>query len=128
MRKLFGTDGIRAVAGQSPLDKRTIFAVGVALAHHISSPGGQPRVVLGMDTRESSEWIAAVITAGLKHGGAAVESGRRHHDAGGGIPGAGARLRRGHRHLGVAQSVAGQRHQGLRARRLQAAGCDRARH
>ena len=74
MRKLFGTDGIRAVAGQSPLDKRTIFAVGVALAHHISSPGGQPRVVLGMDTRESSEWIAAVITAGLKHGGAAVES------------------------------------------------------
>ncbi|MGI4853550.1 MAG: phosphoglucosamine mutase, partial [Janthinobacterium lividum] len=74
MRKLFGTDGIRAVAGQAPLDKRTVFAVGVALAHHISSPGVQPRVVLGMDTRESSDWIAAVITAGLKHGGAAVES------------------------------------------------------
>ena len=74
MRKLFGTDGIRAVAGQSPLDKRTVFAVGVALAHHIATPGEQPRVVLGMDTRESSEWIAATITAGLRRGGATVES------------------------------------------------------
>ncbi len=74
MRKLFGTDGIRAVAGQSPLDKRTIFAVGVALAHHVSRAGEQPKIVLGMDTRESSEWIAAVITAGLQRGGATVES------------------------------------------------------
>ena len=75
MRKLFGTDGIRAVAGEAPLDRRTVFAVGVALAHHIRTPQGeQPRVVLGMDTRESSPWIAATITAGLEHGGAAVES------------------------------------------------------
>ncbi len=74
MRKLFGTDGIRAVAGEAPLDGRTVFAVGVALAHHIGKGGGQPRVVLGMDTRESSGWIAATVTAGLRQGGAAVES------------------------------------------------------
>ena len=74
MRKLFGTDGIRAVAGQSPLDPRTIHAVGVALAHHVASPGVQPKVILGMDTRESSEWIAAAITAGLREGGVEVES------------------------------------------------------
>ena len=74
MRKLFGTDGIRAVAGEAPLDQRTVFAVGVALAHHIGKAGEQPRVVLGMDTRESSPWIAATITAGLRQGGAAVES------------------------------------------------------
>ena len=74
MRKLFGTDGIRAVAGESPLDRRTVFAVGVALAHHVGKAGEQPRVVLGMDTRESSAWIAATITAGLRQGGAAVES------------------------------------------------------
>ncbi len=80
MRKLFGTDGIRAVAGQSPLDKRTIFAVGIALARHVARPdattaaGETPRVILGMDTRESSEWIAATLTAGLRKGGAAVES------------------------------------------------------
>ena len=74
MRKLFGTDGIRAVAGEAPLDNKTVFAVGVALAHHVSTAGEQPRIILGMDTRESSEWIAATITAGLRRGGAAVES------------------------------------------------------
>ncbi len=71
MRKLFGTDGIRGVAGEAPLDRRTVFAVGVALAHHL---GANPKVVLGMDTRESSEDIAATLTAGLRRGGAAVES------------------------------------------------------
>ena len=74
MRKLFGTDGIRAVAGESPLDRKTLFAVGIALAHHVGAEGTQPRVILGMDTRESSEWIAAIITAGLRKGGATVES------------------------------------------------------
>ena len=74
MRKLFGTDGIRAVAGQSPLDARTIYAIGVALAHSLKKISIAPRVVLGMDTRESSAWIAAAITAGLRTGGAAVES------------------------------------------------------
>ncbi|GAA3761060.1 phosphoglucosamine mutase [Terriglobus aquaticus] len=71
MRKLFGTDGIRGVAGVAPLDRRTVFAVGVALAKHA---GNAPRVVLGMDTRESSEWIAATLAAGLRQGGATVES------------------------------------------------------
>jgi phosphoglucosamine mutase len=74
MRKLFGTDGIRAVAGEAPLDRKTIFAVGIALAHHVSKAGEQPKIILGMDTRESSEWIAATITAGLRKGGANVES------------------------------------------------------
>jgi phosphoglucosamine mutase len=71
MRKMFGTDGIRAVAGEAPLDKRTVFAVGVALARSL---GESPRVVMGMDTRESGPWIAATLAAGLRAGGAAVES------------------------------------------------------
>ena len=71
MKKLFGTDGIRAVAGQSPLDPATVYAVGRALAHHL---GESPRVLLGMDTRESSAWIAATLTEGLISGGATVES------------------------------------------------------
>ena len=37
-RKLFGTDGIRAVAGESPLDATTIFAVGLALGHSLQEP------------------------------------------------------------------------------------------
>ena len=71
MKKLFGTDGIRAVAGQSPLDRPTIYAVGLALAHHL---GNHPKVLIGMDTRESSTWIAATLTSGLTAGGASVES------------------------------------------------------
>ena len=74
MRKLFGTDGIRAVAGEAPLDVKTIYAVGLALAHQLRQDTGQPELILGMDTRESSEWIAAVLAAGLEKGGASVVS------------------------------------------------------
>jgi phosphoglucosamine mutase len=78
MRKLFGTDGIRAIAGEPPLDKRTIHAIGLALARHL---GHQPRLILGparvligLDTRESGPWIASTLNAGLISGGATVES------------------------------------------------------
>ncbi len=74
MKKLFGTDGIRAVAGQSPLDAPTIYAIGLALAHQLAAKSPSPRVLLGMDTRESSQWIAATLTAGLLAGGASVET------------------------------------------------------
>ena len=71
MRKLFGTDGIRAVAGEAPLDRRTVRAVGVALAQTLGAGAG---VVMGMDTRESGPWIAATLAAGLREGGASVEN------------------------------------------------------
>jgi phosphoglucosamine mutase len=71
MRKLFGTDGIRAVAGEAPLDKRTVRAVGVALATKL---GAGASVVMGMDTRESGPWIATTLAAGLREGGASVEN------------------------------------------------------
>jgi phosphoglucosamine mutase len=74
MKKLFGTDGIRAVAGQSPLDAPTVYAIGLALAKTLSTKTNTPKVLLGMDTRESSDWIAATLTAGLDAGGASVES------------------------------------------------------
>ncbi len=72
MRRLFGTDGIRAVAGESPLDCKTIFSVGIALTHFLSRNFPSPKVLLGADTRESSGWISAVIAAGLVSGGAEV--------------------------------------------------------
>src|ERR1700761_9147234 len=74
MRKLFGTDGIRGVAGQPPLDPKTIYAVGMALAHQVKASNSHPRLLLGMDTRESSNWIAAVLSAGINDGGAVVAS------------------------------------------------------
>jgi len=73
-RKLFGTDGIRAVAGESPLDPTTVFAVGLALAHSLKDIAAQPAVILGRDTRESGPWIAATLAAGLRAAGARVES------------------------------------------------------
>jgi phosphoglucosamine mutase len=73
-RQLFGTDGIRAVAGEPPLDPTTIFAVGLALAHTLRRDSGHPAVILGRDTRESSPWIAATLAAGLRAAGARVES------------------------------------------------------
>lgn len=72
MRKLFGTDGIRAIAGEAPLDVPTIFATGWALASKLKTVSAQPKVILGSDTRESSPWISAVIAAGLRKGGAEV--------------------------------------------------------
>lgn len=73
MRKLFGTDGIRAVAGEAPLDTKTIHAVGVALARKLAENGKPVRVVLGMDTRESGPWIVSTLIGGLREGGASAE-------------------------------------------------------
>jgi phosphoglucosamine mutase len=73
-RKLFGTDGIRGVAGDPPLDAKTILATGLALAHSLRRSNAVPKVILGRDTRESSPWIAATIAAGLREAGATVES------------------------------------------------------
>src|SRR5215467_10568571 len=72
MRKLFGTDGIRGVAGEYPLDQKTVHAVGRALGHHL--PDGSHRVLLGQDTRESSKWIADTLAAGLHDSGVETAS------------------------------------------------------
>jgi phosphoglucosamine mutase len=73
-RKLFGTDGIRGIAGEVPLDATTVFATGIALGHSLRETAAEPRVILGRDTRESSPWIAATLAAGLREAGAQVES------------------------------------------------------
>jgi phosphoglucosamine mutase len=66
MRQLFGTDGMRGVAGQYPLDRKTTFATGVALGRWVSAHHMNPEVVIGMDTRESGPWIAEYVAGGLK--------------------------------------------------------------
>jgi phosphoglucosamine mutase len=64
-RKLFGTDGIRGVAGEYPLNRSTAYAVGAALGACIRQSGGAPEVVIGMDTRESGPWLAEHVSSGL---------------------------------------------------------------
>ena len=73
-RKLFGTDGMRGIAGEAPLDATTIYATGLALGHDLRKNAAHPRVLLGRDTRESSPWIAATLATGLRSTGAHVES------------------------------------------------------
>jgi phosphoglucosamine mutase len=69
-RQLFGTDGIRGVAGEFPLDPATTFSVGAALGRLLASQGANPEVVLGIDTRESGPWLASYVAGGLAQSGA----------------------------------------------------------
>jgi phosphoglucosamine mutase len=68
-RQLFGTDGIRGVAGEYPLDRPTVYAIGRACGTRLARLKNGARVVLGQDTRESSAWIAEALAQGLRDGG-----------------------------------------------------------
>jgi phosphoglucosamine mutase len=73
-RQLFGTDGIRGIAGDFPLTRESTFLIGRALAHDLRRLNAKPRVVIGQDSRESSHWIADRIALGLVSAGVAVDS------------------------------------------------------
>ncbi|MBI2820528.1 MAG: phosphoglucosamine mutase [Acidobacteria bacterium] len=68
-KELFGTDGIRGVAGKPPLDPKTVFVIGKSLGEFLSSKTSRPRVLIGEDTRESSRWISETLAAGLREAG-----------------------------------------------------------
>jgi phosphoglucosamine mutase len=65
-RELFGTDGIRGVAGEYPLNRVTVYAIGRALGQRLAECDQNARVVIGQDTRESSAWISQVLATGLE--------------------------------------------------------------
>ena len=72
-KQLFGTDGIRGIPGQYPLDNNTLGRLGIALGEYLlSQKGGStsaPLVLIGRDTRESGPHIAACIAQGLRSAG-----------------------------------------------------------
>lgn len=75
MAKLFGTDGIRGVAGRFPLDAPTVRVMGQATARHLAARlGRHPLLVIGRDTRESGEWLASAFAEGAAAAGATCES------------------------------------------------------
>ena len=74
MRRLFGTDGIRGVAGEFPLDDATVRSIGRALGRRLAAQTAKPRVVLGQDTRISSAWIADALSGALASAGVEVAS------------------------------------------------------
>src|SRR6202166_2506968 len=73
-RQLFGTDGIRGVAGEFPLTPESTYLIGRALGHDLIRSDANARVVIGQDTRESSGWIADRVSLGLVSSGCEVNS------------------------------------------------------
>ena len=73
-RQLFGTDGIRGVAGEFPLTKQSTYLIGRALGHDLVRTAAQAKAVIGQDTRESSRWIADRVAEGLAALGVDVHS------------------------------------------------------
>jgi phosphoglucosamine mutase len=76
--RLFGTDGVRGVAGRDPLDHATVRRLGAALARawtldHGAAPD-RPRLLVGRDTRESGGWIERELAHGATGEGATVTS------------------------------------------------------
>ncbi len=62
----FGTDGIRSVAGQYPLDPESVLLIGRALGRWLrANEGLMHQVLIGEDTRQSSDEIASQLTRGL---------------------------------------------------------------
>jgi phosphoglucosamine mutase len=73
-RQLFGTDGIRGVAGDFPLTRQSTYLIGRALGHDLLRAVRNAKAVIGQDTRESSRWIADRIAEGLSAVGVDVLS------------------------------------------------------
>ena len=67
--KLFGTDGIRACAGEFPLNAAAIIAIGRAVGEKL---GG--KVLVGQDTRVSSPWIFELLQKGFAQTSATIQN------------------------------------------------------
>ena len=70
--RLFGTDGIRGVAGVYPLDAATVRRIAVSAAQILKKGNNTPVIIMGRDTRESGEQIAEQLKEGLSSEGIEV--------------------------------------------------------
>ena len=60
---LFGTDGIRGIAGEYPLDESGCYQIGKAIAHYFAK--NDETIIVGYDPRESSPSIAQSVIKGI---------------------------------------------------------------
>ncbi|WP_231379254.1 phosphoglucosamine mutase [Candidatus Solirubrobacter pratensis] len=68
IRKLFGTDGVRGVAGDF-LTAELALQLARAAAARVHSPGKPARALIIRDTRESGEMLEAAVAAGIAAAG-----------------------------------------------------------
>lgn len=74
-QRLFGTDGIRGVAGRFPLDHHTVARIGRSLVLNLGRELGRaPRILIGRDTRASGPQIERSLRRGAEAAGATTES------------------------------------------------------
>ncbi|MDD3539220.1 MAG: phosphoglucosamine mutase [Atribacterota bacterium] len=64
MTKLFGTDGIRGLANQYPMNAEVAFQLGRAIGYYIRHKKNK-NVLIAKDTRISGDMLGAALTAGL---------------------------------------------------------------
>lgn len=65
---LFGTDGVRAPAGDGPLTPESILAIGRALGRYLSDAmqgERRPQVLIGVDPRPSADLVGMTVASGL---------------------------------------------------------------
>ncbi|MCL1971721.1 MAG: phosphoglucosamine mutase [Endomicrobia bacterium] len=67
--KLFGTDGIRGDSSKFPFDNDTLFVIGKSIAEIL---GGQKRILIIRDTRESGRRIQTALAKGIVSAGSKV--------------------------------------------------------
>ena len=75
MGKYFGTDGVRGVANVE-LDAMLAFKIGASAAHVLTqerNAGGKAKLLIGKDTRISSDMLESALVAGICSVGADVE-------------------------------------------------------
>lgn len=76
MRGLFGTDGVRGIPGQFPLDQSTVSRLAAALAEHLGQRQRRRRILLAGDTRASTPLLASWFAgAFMAQGGEVVWAG-----------------------------------------------------
>ena len=68
----FGTDGIRGVANEAPMVPETIIKIGMAIASILGTNSSAVKVIVGRDTRISSDMIESALAAGFCSMGASV--------------------------------------------------------
>lgn len=69
-RNLFGTDGVRGLVGEYPLDDIGLRAMGRAVGTAYAQEG--ETIVIACDTRQSSEHLVATLSSGLQEVGVNV--------------------------------------------------------
>ena len=75
MKRLFGTDGVRGLAGAFPLDDGTVERIGRALVRSLPREGQPPRVLVGRDTRESGPRLEEALVRGIESCGGSADRG-----------------------------------------------------